>query len=548
MKVNLSLYHRLLAGIVLVSVVISCFSVYLSRQIKDKDRLTNIICSDFQPSTISLYRLADKFHESKNLVIYWGNAGSVNDQAFRNNLEMLFQRDINSLLEALTVLSVKWSPEDIELLKSTGILIRDSLFYSYIILIREYRIAQAVPNSNADINEFIGQKDILSLLSEVEQNLSYLLDKQNVEMNKNFQLTKESAVKIRKTLTLFAFVIILIILVFSFWTFGYIKKAVIKLRTCLYLLNQGIIPPQIELFRKDEMGSVFDLMNTFFAYLKNLTIISQKINQKEFNNNFRPLSEKDELGTALLNLQNNLRQASEEEQRRKKEDNERSWTAQGIAKINDILRISSDKLEDLAFSLIREIVTFTSSQVGALYILNDDGNGEIHIEMIAAYAYDRQKFINKKINAGEGLVGRCVQENETIYLTEVPENYLTIKSGLGESKPVSILIVPLHLNENVYGVIELASFSTIEPYKIRFIETVGESIATSISKVKINLQTKHLLEQTRQQAEEMTAQEEEMRQNMEELRSTQELSAAREEKLRQEIEELKLKVKHSENS
>jgi hypothetical protein len=548
MKINLSLYNRILSGIVLLSVIILVFSFYLVQQIRDKDRLTNIISDDFQPSITSLSVLTDKYKESRNMVVYWGNAGSTSDNSFRNNLEQLFKSDINPTLDMLTVLSVKWSPEDRELFKSTNILIRDSLFYSYISLIREYRNSQTGMTAFSDINEFIEQQDILFLLSEVEQNLNYLLDKRNIEMKDNFRQIQESAHGISQTVTWFTILVLAIILSFSFYIYVFIRNAVNKLNSDLRLLTQGIIPAQNETIRKDEIGTVFDQMNKLFAYLKNLTFVSQKINQKEFNNAFKPLSEKDELGIALLNLQNNLKQASEEEQRRKKEDSERSWTAEGIAKINDILRISSDKLEDLAFNLIREISSFTSSQVGALYILNDTGKDEVYAEMIAAFAYDRQKFLTKKIMLGEGLVGRCVQENETVYLTEVPEDYLSVKSGLGESKPVSILIVPLHLNDNVYGVIELASFSVFDSYKIKFIETIGESIATSISKVKINLQTSHLLEQTRQQAEEMTAQEEEMRQNMEELRSTQELSAVREEKLKKEIEALKLKLQQSENT
>jgi hypothetical protein len=548
MSFNLTLYNRLIAGITLLSVIILIFLVYLTRQINDKDHLTNIISEDFQPSITALSELSDKFKETKNLIIYWGNAGSSGDIAFRNNLENLFQADIKTILEKLTVLSIKWNPEDRELFKSTSGMIRDSLFYSYINIISQFRIVQAENTETIGINDFIEQQDILFLLSEVEQNLSYLLDKRRIEMNTNFQLIQESALGIRKTLTWFTILIIAIILAFSGWTFMFIRKSVNKLNSNLSALTQGIIPSQIENISADEMGTVFEQMNKLFAYLKNLTFVSQKINQKEFNNEFKPLSEKDELGIALLNLQNNLKQASEEELRRKKEDDERRWTAEGIAKINDILRISSEKLEDLAFNLIREVSLFTSSQVGALYIINDSAKKEIYAEMIAAFAYDRQKFINKKINVGEGLVGRCIQENETVYLTEVPENYLSIKSGLGESKPVSILIVPLHLTENVYGVIELASFDKFEPYKIHFIETIGENIATSISKVKINLQTSHLLEQTRLQAEEMTSQEEEMRQNMEELRSTQELSAIREEKLRSEIEMLKQKVKSLEKT
>jgi hypothetical protein len=454
-------------------------------------------------------------------------------------MEKLFQTEINPILDELIVLSNDWNPEDADLFKTTNQLIRDSLYYSYLNIINTYRMD--FPDGNSDISEYIENHDIVFLSSLVEQNISYLLDKRKIEMDSNFKLIEESTIRIRKTIVGFTLLFLIILSGFSIWIFRLIRASVKKLSNTLQLLSQGIIPPQMNGIREDEIGTILILMNKLFAYLKNLTIVSQKINQKEFNNNFKPLSEKDELGIALINLQNNLKQASEEELRRKKEDKERSWTAEGIARINDILRISSDKLEDLAYSLIKEIATFTSSQVGALYIITENGDGEEMAEIIAAYAYDRQKFLNKKIAVGEGLVGRCIQENETIYLSEVPKNYLSVKSGLGESMPTSILIVPLHLNENVYGVIELASFSKIESYKIKFTETIGESIATSISKVKVSLQTTNLLEHTRQQAEEMTTQEEEMRQNMEELRSIQELSAVREMELRKEIDLLKSK-------
>jgi GAF domain-containing protein len=201
--------------------------------------------------------------------------------------------------------------------------------------------------------------------------------------------------------------------------------------------------------------------------------------------------------------------------------------------------MSSDKLEELGYNLIKELVEYTGSRVGGLFIINQDENNQNIIELVASFAYDRQKFLEKKIFPGEGLVGRSIQENETIYINEVPENYLTIKSGLGEREPVSILIVPLRLNDIAYGVIEIGSFQNIEKYKIKFVENISDNIATTISKLKSNIQTSHLLEQTRQQAEEMVAQEEEMRQSMEELRAIQDKSTKREEKLLDEIAKLK---------
>ena len=159
--------------------------------------------------------------------------------------------------------------------------------------------------------------------------------------------------------------------------------------------------------------------------------------------------------------------------------------------------------------------------------------------MSACYAYDRQKFLSKKIESGEGLVGRCYQEQEKIFLTEIPNDYIKITSGLGDNNPTSLLLIPLAYNNNIFGILEIASFNKYQEHEVEFIERIGESIAATISSAKANIQTAVLLEQSQQQAEEMSSQEEEMRQNMEELRATQEQSTRREQELIREVDALK---------
>ena len=143
-----------------------------------------------------------------------------------------------------------------------------------------------------------------------------------------------------------------------------------------------------------------------------------------------------------------------------------------------------------------------------------------------------------------------------LLITDVPQNFVKITSGLGDANPNCFLIIPLSVNDETFGVIEMASFKVIEEHQIEFVKKLAESIASTLSTAKINERTKILLEQSQQQTEEMRAQEEEMRQNMEEMQATQEemerkegevqriLQDARdkEAQLQNEIEELRSKL------
>jgi PAS domain S-box-containing protein len=162
---------------------------------------------------------------------------------------------------------------------------------------------------------------------------------------------------------------------------------------------------------------------------------------------------------------------------------------------------------------------------GGVFLLNQPASGgDKFFEMAACVAYERKKFADKTILWGEGLVGRCALEKATIYMTDVPDDYVNITSGLGEATPKAVLLVPLKANDEIYGVIELASFHPFQQFEIEFVERLGESIALTISTVKTNIKTSKLLKETQIQAEKMAQQEEELRQNLEEMKATQEES------------------------
>jgi PAS domain S-box-containing protein len=222
-----------------------------------------------------------------------------------------------------------------------------------------------------------------------------------------------------------------------------------------------------------------------------------------------------ELSGSLVNMRDQMKKISAEEK-------QRHWVTEGLAKFGDILRQKNDSLTALSDIIIRSLVKYMGANQGALYLINEEKPADVFIELTACYAYERKKHINHRIEMGEGLIGQAALEKSTLYMTCVPQNYIKITSGLGEALPRNLLIVPLKLEEKIFGLVEIASFELIQPHQVEFVERLGENIASTISSVKTNEKTKRLLEETQAQAEQMRAQEEEVRQNMEELAATQE--------------------------
>ena len=263
------------------------------------------------------------------------------------------------------------------------------------------------------------------------------------------------------------------------------------------------------------------ILNNLVVNLKKATEFINNIAQGNYDfewegmdNKVKELN-KNSIAGELIMMRNQMQKA-------KKVDEVRIWANEGLSKFADLIRKSENDLYQLSEELISNIVEYLGAQQGGLFFISKDEGDKQFLELMGCYAYQRKKFLEKRIEVGQGMVGQCFLEGETTYITNIPDEYVNITSGLGDTNPTNLLIVPLKINEEVVGVIEIASIKTLENHKIEFLERLAEIIASSISTVKRNDSNRILLEQSQQQAEEMRAQEEEVRQNMEELQATQE--------------------------
>ncbi len=420
--------------------------------------------------------------------------------------------------------------------------------------------AELQPENKIKLNEllistdlfFINQDELLNIISDTlsivvkskEQITEHLKIKEHIvdsisaicivrmdTIQNRFKLiTQETSKAMSKSFVNFsdrilyqAIVLFIMIILIASLTGASLIMPLNKIKDVIISIGNGVLPTSRFATGKDEIGKMGEAINILVDGLNEKADFAQDIGNENYDSKFIPLDDDDVLGNSLLTMRDNLAKASEEAELRRIENKQRGWSSQGLAKFSEILRKHSDNLESFSSITISELTNYLGAKVGGLYMLVEAADDEeAYLELVAFYAYDRQKFVEKKIGIGENLVGQCVLESETIYMTDIPDGYVHISSGLGKDSPKSLLIVPLKLNEEIYGVVELASFEDFQDYQIQFVEKIGESIASTIANIKINIQTSKLLEGSNEKSERLAKQEEESKKNIEQLKLAKE--------------------------
>jgi PAS domain S-box-containing protein len=310
-----------------------------------------------------------------------------------------------------------------------------------------------------------------------------------------------------------------------------LTRPMYAMRNKLSMVSQGILPESTEEHSTDEFGQMGTKVDELVKTLKVNADFAQRIGEGKYETQFKPASDNDLLGMSLINMRSNL---IENERR----DKERNWIVRGVAEISEILRMH-DSIDNLGEDVIRFILDKIGAVQGAFYVINDDNEQQRLIEMRASWAYNRRKYLKVKFKFAEGLVGQAAAEKDTILRTEIPDDYVSITSGiLGDQRPKCILIVPLITNEEVYGILEFAGFKKFDQSQVKFVQELSLILARTIFNIKVNERTRKLLAESQEMSNELKEKQEVLRQNAEEMQSTQEELQRSNQKLEEQIEEV----------
>jgi HAMP domain-containing protein/signal transduction histidine kinase/DNA-binding response OmpR family regulator len=198
-------------------------------------------------------------------------------------------------------------------------------------------------------------------------------------------------------------------------------------------------------------------------------------------------------------------------------NHEQDWLKSNLAKFAQMLQGQRDR-NAVANKVLSELAELVNARYGAFYILEQpESADEPKLKLFAGYAQKSRKLIDQEFLLNEGLVGQCATDKERIRLTNVPNEYLQISSGIGHAAPIDLVILPVLFENNVKAVIELASFENFSDTHIDFLDQLTESIGIVLNNIETNTRTEELLSQSQSLAGELSAQQEELRRANDEL-------------------------------
>jgi HAMP domain-containing protein/signal transduction histidine kinase/CheY-like chemotaxis protein len=212
-------------------------------------------------------------------------------------------------------------------------------------------------------------------------------------------------------------------------------------------------------------------------------------------------------------------------------NNEQDWLKTNLAKFTRMLQGQKDMLA-VGKLILSELAPVVSAQHGVFYIMDaprdvseESDQNDQHLKLLASYAHRNRKHVGNKFRLGEGLVGQAALEKERILVTNAPEDYVQISSGLGQAKPTNIIVLPVLFEGQVKAVMELSSFEKFSAIHQAFLDQLVESIGIVLNTIEANTRTENLLRQSQSLAKELQSRQEELQQTNLELQEKAKLLA-----------------------
>ena len=334
--------------------------------------------------------------------------------------------------------------------------------------------------------------------------------------------------------------VILIIIAMYFFVKSFMSP-LLKMNRQLNALALGkvVTEEDIEYHAKDEIAESVNYTRKLKSSMNNTIQVANTIASGDYTKEVTLLSDEDQLGRAIANMTASLREAMTKTQ-------VQDWLKSGQAQLSAEISGEQD-IVHLAEKIINFLVPYLESQVGVFYIYaeslkvehTDEQTEEVEedsklqgvLRILATHAYVIRKHFENEFHVGEGIVGQAALERRLFIVTDVPPGYIPVQSGLGEVSPSSVLVMPLLHENELKGVLEIASLHAFSETQIEFLKQIESTIATAVHTAEARTKVQKLLEQSQRQAHELREQSTILKTQQQELQQTNEELQAQSEEL-----------------
>ncbi len=286
-----------------------------------------------------------------------------------------------------------------------------------------------------------------------------------------------------------------------------------------YVSASGLYIPELR-----ELDNVMQRHHSTFVKIRDL---NHEIEEHRYNDTLDTLPKDNKFQFSYNKMLETLRLIASSENDRKENETRQNWIKQGIALINESMRIGTNQVDLLCDNILLNLLKYTDAVLGGIYLLLNEEDGQ-YLQLVSSVALGKKKALRIKIQKGVGLVGTCALEKRSIYLDNLPDDYITVMSGLGRSKPKFLAIVPMLYDDELIAVVEIAFIRELKDYEKKFLETMADTVASALVTARINAKTEQLMQQFRTQAATLAKNEKLMQDNIKELKAEQQKSLERE--------------------
>jgi signal transduction histidine kinase/HAMP domain-containing protein len=505
-KFNIS--KRIAIGYSIILLIATIASVVSILRLQINRKQYNEISEVYSPSISYLKEYEALSKESNKLIINWIY---ISNKEEKERLKTIVSRDYPDLKLKMNQFSNSHDKDEMkrEQLK----LLED---YDSIISLQRKIMAnlptakQYESDSLVDASMTILEKEIKPRYNANQVSLNNLLKIETDNLKQVEGGLDKSLAYLTLTMIIMLALILIIGTIASYLATNSITKPFKGLKDIILSLSKGEIPLVEPTKREDEIG---EMTNAIAAMTESISLKAEFATETgigNYNKDFKLLSNKDILGLALVQMRDNLHRVA-------KEDSGRNWLNDGLAKVSELLRINNDEEEQMYSDIINFLSEYVDGVCGALFIINDKDKNDTYLELGAGYALELKAYEKKKIHIGEGLTGQAVAQKKIMVIENVPEGFVKISSGLGEATPKTIIIIPLIFENEVKGVIEIASVGTLTDLQKEFLEKSSKNIAIAVDLISRKARTENLLIESRQLNEKLKLNEVELKTANEEL-------------------------------